>query len=140
MKWHLPFVDEETIGECWRHGEIETNDINPEAAEEKAIKVSVARCARVSYLSFETGKRSSLEEDLELYDRLMGAQPLHASPAEHQATPDTAINYHDKGPLEWENKYQWGNFKGWRQYRKMLPNEEIAPLPEEYIATASSVL
>ena len=60
----------------------------PVTPRETLIKISVARCARVSYTSFETGRRSTLEEDLALYDRLVGAQPLHASPAEHQATPD----------------------------------------------------
>ncbi len=51
------------------------------------IKLSVARCARVSYLTHE-GKPPNVDDDLKLYDRLVGSVPLHASPAEHQATPD----------------------------------------------------
>lgn len=47
------------------------------------IKVSVGRCARVSYLTHE-GKRE-IEKDIELHDRLVGSAPLHASPAEHVA-------------------------------------------------------
>lgn len=72
-------------------------------------RLSVARCARVSYLTQE-GKKPAIAEDLALYDRLMGAQPLHASPAEHQAEsthPDT-----------WS-----GNFRGWVQFRKTLDGE-----------------
>lgn len=113
-EWHLPFVD-------FDHYEIPIDC---------SKKVSVARCARVSYESFETGKRSTVEEDLKLYDRLLGAQPLHASPAEHQATPDTYIDLgYDSG---YSNENEWGNFQGWRQYRKMLPGEAVAPIPEEF--------
>ena len=99
--------------------------------QQTAIKVSVARCARVSYLSNDTGKRSTVEEDLKLYDRLLGAQPLHASPAEHQATPDENVGNEVDGDM-WAEKGGWGNFVGWRQYRKMLANEACAPLPQEY--------
>jgi thymidylate synthase ThyX len=89
-EWHLPYViDEERYD----------RDI--------AIKCSVARCARVSYLTYER-KKPNIEEDLKLYDRLLGAQPIHASPSEHQATPGDRDS---------------GNFRGWRQYRKMIPGE-----------------
>lgn len=46
-------------------------------------KVSVGRCARVSYLTHE-GKRD-LRADIELHDRLMVQKPLHATPSEHVA-------------------------------------------------------
>jgi thymidylate synthase ThyX len=45
---------------------------------------SVARCARVSYKSFVTGKDSTLEEDVTLYYKLITSKPIHASPSEHQ--------------------------------------------------------
>ena len=48
------------------------------------IKVSVARCARVSYKTHD-GTPTSVEADMALYERLLGSVPLHASPAEHQA-------------------------------------------------------
>lgn len=76
------------------------------------IKASVARCARVSYLTHD-GKEPKLEDDIALYDRLVGSVPLHASPAEHQATPD---------PKHTHREF-WGNFQGWIQYRKTLPGE-----------------
>jgi thymidylate synthase ThyX len=129
-QWHLPFVS--TV-ECARLDEImleSERKVNPFGPYELAIKVSVARCARVSYESFETGKRSRVEEDLKLYERLMAGlndptQPLHASPTEHQATPiGPGAGSHESG--------QQGNFVGWRQYRKMLPGEAVAPLPEEF--------
>ena len=45
------------------------------------IKISVARCARTSYDSNATGKHSSIEEDIVLYNRLIDGK--HLSPSEH---------------------------------------------------------
>lgn len=134
-QWHLPFVDDGDLFNKtpWRDLHIQN-----------LIKISVARCARVSYLSHETGKRSTIEEDLALYNRLVGSQPLHASPAEHQATPDTtgilsttSIQDHtSKKDWVWLHPHQHGNLPGWQQYRKMLSGESIAPLPEGYSTNA----
>ena len=70
--------------------------------------VSAARCARVSYLNHD-GTEPSVDKDLVLAEMLR--QSGHMSPFEHQARaftdPDCAF----------------GNFKGWIQYRKTLPNE-----------------
>lgn len=79
------------------------------------VKRSVAKCARVSFMNHE-GKPTTQEEDLKLYDRLLGAPPIHASPAEHQARCDV-----DWGAHCWD-----GNFCGWRQYRKRLEGENIS--------------
>jgi thymidylate synthase ThyX len=136
-QWHLPFIDEAI------HYDIAEahNLIQDDQIVQTMIKISVARCARLSYLSFETRKRSTIEEDLKLYDRLVGSSPIHASPAEHQATPDTWFEYERSSLGEyyrnklshWEWPMQSGNLgRGWRQYRKMLPNESIAQLPQEY--------
>ena len=154
-QWHLPFVlvrySDKEDGMIFKGDADEWTTFLKMPVEEREatlIKISVARCARVSYESFDTGKRSTIEEDLKLYDRLVGAQPLHASPAEHQATPDEwfteAANnmpmmnvrnswIRDNGVC-WANPHQHGNFTGWRQYRKMLPGESLAPLPVEYAA------
>ena len=125
-EWHLPFVD--SFNNILDYAQVSAQST---PLTEFAIKVSVARCARVSYESFETGKRSTVEEDLKLYDRLVGAQPLHASPAEHQATPDNPYMGGEAGS-KWQRPGEHGNFVGWRQYRKMLPGEAVAPLPEGY--------
>lgn len=91
--WHLPYVTH--LEKC----EYDTNTL---------LKVSTARCARVSYLTQE-GETPSIEKDLSLYDRLVGSVPLHASPCEHQATPNILDC----------NEYS-GNFRGWIQHRKQL--------------------
>lgn len=137
--WHLPYI---TAGDStatmlylqpdWEQQTGEHAESVPmDAIYELLKKISVARCARVSYNSFETQKLSTIEEDLKLYDRLVGSQPLHASPAEHQATPDSKRDILEFMPM-WDNARQHGNFTGWRQFRKMLPNEAVAPLPTGY--------
>lgn len=101
-EWHLPFIgpsDYDTM--------VDGNYLTPETL----TKMSVARCARVSYLNHE-GKIPTLEEDLKLYDRLVGSAPIHASPAEHQARA-LSVKTHS------------GNFLGWEQYRKTLQGENI---------------
>lgn len=112
-QWHLPFVG--YPGEGY--------DFAPQTTG-TLIKCSVARCARVSYET-QDGKPSSWEEDLALYDRLVTREPpedgskpepIHASPAEHQATPHNMFSstWNDKG----------ANFgQEWTQFRKTLPNE-----------------
>jgi len=138
-EWHLPFVSEEDQDSVLRVVETDWN-VHPSDEEwcKTCIKVSVARCARVSYESFETGKRSTVEEDLKLYERLVGAQPLHASPAEHQVTPDREMTDGAR-MVGWRHPEQHGNLVGWRQYRKMLPGEACAPLPAEYRIDAEEV-
>jgi len=108
--WHLPYIGGDYLN-------------NDQGGWQTMVKLSVARCARVSYLTHE-GKPPNVEDDLKLYDRLVGSAPLHASPAEHQATPDYFGL--DRYEMErWEHEDEHGNFCGWRQYRKMLPNENV---------------
>lgn len=116
-EWHLPYVDTENVR--W----------NDPISVNNAIKVSVARCARVSY-TLHDGSSSTIEKDIELHDKLVVATPLHASPAEHQATPDIMGQGH-QGPYgewippRWRRKFEHGNLHGWIQYRKTLKNEWV---------------
>lgn len=86
--WHLPYIQPD------EHAVLDTITLR---------KVSAARCARVSYLTHD-GVRD-IEKDIELCDRLMSAEPAHASPLEHVATP--------RAP-RFSNP---GNFVGWAQFR-----------------------
>lgn len=121
-QWHLPYVTEE---ERTRVTDLDMGNGNvgeqPFFVDSDLIKMSVARCARVSYLTHD-GKEPDFEKDLALYDRLVGSEPLHASPAEHQAMPDQPLwMEHSVG---WECPHQTGNFDyGWVQYRKTLLGE-----------------
>jgi len=107
-QWHLPFIleDDFSLNTEW-FAKVQTEEYGL-----LQVKRSVSRCARVSYLNHE-GKKPMIEEDLQLYDRLLGSVPIHASPAEHQATASS------------DPKLKSGNFTGWVQYRQMLDNQNV---------------
>jgi hypothetical protein len=100
IEWHLPY----TVGD-------DAEDVRPNRTTDEAwgtlARISSARCARVSYLTHD-GKRDT-EADLALATKLLAAG--HMSPFEHPAIPiNTATEY-------------CGNFRGWMQYRKLIPGE-----------------
>jgi thymidylate synthase ThyX len=101
-EWHLPLVDGYDVYELVVKGEVDNKEL---------AKISTGRCARVSYLTHE-GKRDPIK-DIELHDSLL--TNYHMSPFEHAAKVPT--NTSDI-QLEW-----CGNFRGWIQYRKMIPGE-----------------
>jgi hypothetical protein len=72
---------------------------------------SVARCARVSYLNHD-GKNPTHDEDKKLFIRLVGSEPRHSSPLEHQAIDSEDNEYH-------------ANFKGWKSYRYLIEKEDL---------------
>lgn len=120
-EWHLPYVHRfEYESAVASQGENALQDL---------IKVSVARCARTSYNSFD-GRPSTLDDDINLYNKLVVMHPLHASPAEHQATPDELVRYYDTGAKRmtsrWKNPHLHGNLVGVIQFRKTLPQENIS--------------
>lgn len=104
-EWHLPFVDDACI--------IDTvNNHSVTDLQDTLIKRSVARCARVSYKNHDK-TNTTVEQDLDLYDRLVGSRPGHFSPTEHQAMAS-------------EYNVSSGNFSGgWEQYRKGLAEEYV---------------
>jgi len=115
-EWHIPFED------------FLPEDTN----SEQKIKVSVARCARISYNNFETNS-IDVEKDIELYEKLMVQEPLHASPAEHQARvpiEQELEHFHSRylthtvgKPIYHKGKYI-SNLNGWIQLRKVIENGE----------------
>ena len=92
-EWHIPYIQDDEI----------TLD------DEVKRKISVARCARVSYLTHD-GVRNT-EKDLELYTRLNnGSGTGHWSPFEHVARAEVDL-------------IRSGNLIGYTQFRKMFKNE-----------------
>jgi len=109
--WHLPYIlDVE-------HMFLDTANL---------IKISVARCARVSYRAHD-GAPSEPEKDLELYERLVGSTPMHATPAEHQAMPDELVFTTSRIRPVWSNPMLHGNLRGWCQLRKGLEHSGTIP-------------
>lgn len=88
-EWHTPYIQDDELFD-----------------DQTKIKVSIARCARASYLT-QRGTRS-VEKDLELFDMLISSG--HMSPTEHVATPMEDTSYR-------------GCYQGWNPYRKTIPNE-----------------
>ncbi len=89
---------------------------------ERAIKCSVARCARVSYMTHDN-KTPDIEKDIALADRLL--EDGHMSPHEHQATPMQDTNQWRNGVthMDREGSFWSGNFKSWIQHRQLIGNE-----------------
>lgn len=120
--WHLPYIKREDWLAAKNH--LTLNGVlrmEPTMGQlvEVLVQVSAARCARVSYLTHD-GRVTSVEEDLELFKKLLIDTPLHASPAEHGATPDVYVGG------AWTSPELHGNLVGWKQFRKMLPNEYVS--------------
>lgn len=88
--WHLPFIQPDEDFD-WLD----------------AVRISVARCARVSYLTHD-GKRDP-DKDLELFERLKTADPPHWSPMEHVAQPYVDME-----------AYSCYNLNGWASLRYQL--------------------
>jgi thymidylate synthase ThyX len=84
--WHTPYIQADEALDCY-----------------ESLRVSVARCARVSYLTHD-GKRE-IDADLKLFDRLQTSG--HWSPFEHVAV---SLSMPERS----------GNFWGWMQYRKLF--------------------
>lgn len=93
-EWHVPYV---SLDELHQYG------------PKNAVQMSSARCARVSYLTHE-GRQPTLDQDRNLYTRLVGSNPIHASPTEHQAKATMAN--------------EPSNLSGcWHQHRKDVEKE-----------------
>lgn len=93
-EWHAPFLSKE-----------ELFSLNVEE-DLQLLDVSSGRCARTSYMTHR-GTRD-LSADVALATRLREGH--HMSPFEHIAHPT-------------EDDQFYGNFRGWKQYRKYIPGE-----------------
>lgn len=114
--WHLPLVQPDELS----------------MPDDILVKLSVARCARVSYLTHE-GKRDA-GADHALYDRLL--QSGHMSPFEHAArvaTDEDVEDFSRRVPIYglFERDVLvppafYGNFrKPWVQHRKLIAGEAV---------------
>lgn len=112
-EWHIPFGD--NIDRT-----LLIDSFPNQPLQELAIKIAVARCARVSYTVVgEEGKPINYENDLKLYDRLASSE--HWSPFEHVGRAMTKDEYNSRLHIANYGQHGWsGNFKGFIQYRKLL--------------------
>lgn len=153
-EWHLPFGDQvDPIAlkklACDYVNELEEkNNSNsgcmttydfPAIEAKMAIKIATARCARLSYMTFD--KDIDYKKDIELYNRLLSSK--HMSPFEHCAIAMSEAEYsrYIKGPIYtmrvpnsvkhptidgiwiYPKDLGWcNNFKGFVQQRYLLDN------------------
>ena len=126
-EWHLPLIGPEDYDAAF-DSDISQVDNDSHTLMKTMAKVSIGRCARVSYLTHD-GKRD-LKADIALYDTLL--QSGHMSPFEHVARPMN-LNSEDESngrirkrdiPNTHPKNYWFGNLRGWVSYRSTIPNEE----------------
>lgn len=115
-EWHIPF------GDKFDEGKIDSLvdslcpiqpaslNWNMETCNQIKRKISTARCARISYLNFES--KDDYEVDIKLHDRL--AKMHHWSPFEHCAQAMNDSRQYDKPKSR--------NFTGFVQYREIVEN------------------
>jgi len=139
-EWHIPFGDKFDIQAFEANEGIE---VPLEQILSLKLKISTARCARLSYMTFDG--EVDYKKDIELHDRLLESR--HMSPFEHCAVAmsDTEYELFVKGrgktyrSGEWETydsdkpDYQlhfkpedkgWcNNFKGFIPYRYLIENK-----------------
>jgi thymidylate synthase ThyX len=110
-EWHLPFADK-YIPEG-----LNTNNL---------LKITIARAARLSYLTFEGDIDHA--KDYELHDRLLSSG--HWSPFEHAA----CCMDEDEILADWsQGRRLQGNFTGWLPYRKTFHNENQSKFDVEQL-------
>lgn len=128
-QWHLPYIEQADYDQALA---LYGNDFDLYIDWLK--KLSSVRCARISYRPFDGN--ADYEAEMGRYEQLVGNGAVHASPFEHQATPDTKSHYEvtlierdgDKetlisSELGWDNAPDHRNFTGWIQSRALIPGE-----------------
>lgn len=121
-QWHMPYILDWEADGRWGLPTL--------------LAMSTARCARLSYTPFDGV--GDVNAELARFEKLVVSRPVHASPAEHQATPDRKVSsgftlptdkpdadFVETGPYHWEGEHLHGNFHGWVQHRKLIPHEVV---------------
>lgn len=118
-EWHLPYEEDMPDG--------------VEAINNKIV-VCVARAAWVSYGL--DGQKATREQCESTYAKLLEGDLIHASPSEHVAVAEQSQEntFLVPGTLSKKHKVitnlsitgvNQGNFRGWTQWRKLIPRETI---------------
>lgn len=128
-EWHIPFGDKmnpELLHFISYDGDHQTAEEHAYLYNLNKLKISVARCARLSYITFED--EINYEKDIQLYDQLF--KNKHLSCFEHIARCMTNDEYHEflkgrnsMGNYDDEDMIGWcNNFKGFIPYRYLIEN------------------
>lgn len=140
-EWHIPFgdnMDEHDMFHTLNLGDVKRWGIDSFRKElnKAKIKIATARCARLSYMTFD--REIDYEKDVKLHDQLLESK--HFSPFEHCAKCMDDVEYEsfhkgqfvpsmdeipeDIGMALSPDAFGWcNNFKGFIQYRYLLETE-----------------
>jgi len=128
-EWHIPYSDNMPGLNDYMGYELDGNEESDEWFKDQVSiakrKISVARCARISYQTLGDNPKIDYEADLKLYDRL--ASSGHWSPFEHVACA-MKRSYGDYcfgigSVANMDHQYDGGwcrNFKGFVQLRSIV--------------------
>lgn len=153
-EWHLPYVEisqtedvSETYYYVWNVDQTGTETdgykFEQRLTLEEAQRISASCCAQTSYRKSD----DSLEKADKIFDKLIGADVLHASPFGHLATPVQKSRYYREGDsvifdvdecrsvnlkefistwekgithLRRDGRFGSGNLTGWISYRHLM--------------------
>lgn len=140
-QWHTPYVDHVYefediddkecavfVGYCV----LDEDDKPVMLTEEEAKAISASCCAQVSYRVLNNTK----DKALDIYEKLLSGNKVHASPFEHVCTPmiHASCDELGEGRFAWEDgvthvdrkgRFWSGNLRGWVQLRQFLPNNYV---------------
>ena len=136
--WHLPFITKADWNDVDEYiAEVKNLEPTNQRVIEMLIKKSCACSASTSYKTVD-GFGMDFSRSEFIFDKLAGSRPMHASPFEHVAYADAFIKTEKKyimNPLtkemmefnvnKWNQSLLHGNFEGFCQYRKLMPNESM---------------
>ncbi len=128
-EWHIPFGDKIEIAPIDNAKWVSLAN----SKENFKVKIATARCARLSYRTFDN--EIDYVKDIQLHDQLLANK--HSSPFEHcaRAMSDNEHESFIKGRADFyddrsiagfrDNGYGWcNNFRGWIQYRYLVENSK----------------
>lgn len=120
-EWHMPYIQWNRDNESGQQYFFTENEGKREyLTVDEALILSSSLCAQVSYRKSD----DSLEKAMDIWNKLVQNQPIHASPTEHQ------LQVKREGFSEcigWTHvdrtgQYWSGNIRGWIQHRQLLEN------------------
>lgn len=131
-EWHVPFGEAMNDDIIYNKFLKPCNfDYNQERINLFKIAIATARCARLSYMTFDN--KIDYEKDVKLHNQLLKSK--HFSPFEHCARAMEKVEYYehikgvtieyddDDGRVFSEHSFGWcNNFRGWIQYRHLIEN------------------
>lgn len=121
-EWHVPYYKEGYWKDAGNGLDEHGNSL------EYALKISTSQCAQVSFRTTD----DTIEKAERIFKVLLGDDPKHASPSEHQATPIVIPDeerdlWREVDGVTHVDRYGdfWsGNLRGWIQHRQLIPNHD----------------